>query len=447
MDNRSSSGMPSSAAPVGYGGTIPSGAELPVNRMHASFTVEGANAIKALTPLPRGQIITLYFLGAASFINSSQLICPGAADVTFATGDAGLVRSQGDGVWRLLRRFPAASDFAVTGANVFSGAQTIANIIGGSAAASALNLQSTSGVGTSDVVNVNIGNNGSVNAGKFSQTLTSFQNSAQFKFNVSGGSTQPLWDFVDNNAWAGSGGAMRFFGLDSGSNLRLGAIINAGLADKTAGAFKGDIDFVVYGPSSAVQAQVALSGLYGGFVPAADNVYELGDLTLRWSSVNAMALNINTSTSLGAPVSIGFNSSTSQGISLQTNNSSIAGAPLLFKNSAGTACGSISFGAGQTSVLFNTTSDKRLKTDERDLNDPAAVIMQTKIWDFMWKSSGKRSVGVFAQDAYAVCPDAITPPKNEEDPWQADYSKYVPYLIAHNQSLERRLAALETRSA
>jgi hypothetical protein len=79
--------------------------------------------------------------------------------------------------------------------------------------------------------------------------------------------------------------------------------------------------------------------------------------------------------------------------------------------------------------------------------DPRAVIMNTKIWDFEWKASGQRSVGVFAQDAYAVCPDAISAPKSDDELWQIDYSKYVPHLLAHNQMLQRELDKLNARIA
>jgi hypothetical protein len=106
-----------------------------------------------------------------------------------------------------------------------------------------------------------------------------------------------------------------------------------------------------------------------------------------------------------------------------------------------------SIAANTTATLYNTTSDKRLKTNERDVADPRAVIMNTKIWDFEWKASGQRSVGVFAQDAYAVCPDAISAPKSDDELWQIDYSKYVPHLLAHNQLLQRELDKLNARIA
>lgn len=117
-----------------------------------------------------------------------------------------------------------------------------------------------------------------------------------------------------------------------------------------------------------------------------------------------------------------------------------------FCNSTGSTIGSIGNTSG-SATTFNTSSDRTLKTDERDLEDPSYVVMNTKVWDFAWKTTGKRSVGVFAQDAYEVCPDAISPPQGDGEHWQADYSKYVPYLIAHNQMLQGKLNEMEARLA
>lgn len=108
MDNRSSFAPPQSAPPVGYGGAIPSGKELAVNRMHASFTVEGSSAISRLTALPRGIIMTLYFSGAPSLVNGTALICPGGNNIQCASGDAVIVRSLGDGGWRVLAYMPGS---------------------------------------------------------------------------------------------------------------------------------------------------------------------------------------------------------------------------------------------------------------------------------------------------------------------------------------------------
>jgi hypothetical protein len=108
MDNRSSFGIPAGAAALGYNGAIQSGTELPVNRMFSSYTVEGSNPIARLTGLPRGQNVTLYCTAAPSFVHSANLLCPGAANMQCAAGDYVLVRSLGNGNWRVIARFPSA---------------------------------------------------------------------------------------------------------------------------------------------------------------------------------------------------------------------------------------------------------------------------------------------------------------------------------------------------
>lgn len=142
MDNRSSFGVPRSPSPLGHGGNIPSGAELPVNRLHASFSVEGSNTIKRLTALEKGVTLTLDCTGSPTFANSSQLICPDGRDIHFAAGDGALVRSQGDGIWRVLKVFPARgevlksiSEFGPVGSSddtaTWNRAVSYANSIGG----------------------------------------------------------------------------------------------------------------------------------------------------------------------------------------------------------------------------------------------------------------------------------------------------------------------------
>jgi hypothetical protein len=128
------------------------------------------------------------------------------------------------------------------------------------------------------------------------------------------------------------------------------------------------------------------------------------------------------------------------------------GAYLSFRNAAGTVIGSITELAGNASVAFNTTSDKRLKTD-RGVATDLSILERLVIHDFDW-SDGTRDRGVFAQDAHAVSPRAITVGTDDrladgtlEHPWQTDYSKYVPDLIVGWQHQAAQLAALAARIA
>jgi hypothetical protein len=109
----------------------------------------------------------------------------------------------------------------------------------------------------------------------------------------------------------------------------------------------------------------------------------------------------------------------------------------------GVTVGTIVMTGGTTA--YNTSSDKALKTNWQ-LFDAGAIIDRLEAWRFDWKNGGS-GYGVLAQDAYEVFPDAITPPSEDTDIWQADYAKFVPLLLAEIKELRRRFAELHGRLA
>ena len=131
--------------------------------------------------------------------------------------------------------------------------------------------------------------------------------------------------------------------------------------------------------------------------------------------------------------------------------------------STGTNVGSITVTTSATA--YNTSSDKRLKTDLGVVTS-TDLLSRTVIHDFHWIADGSRARGVFAQEAYAVAPFAISVGSDEVQdgrlahPWSVDYSKFVPDLIVgwqqHDKELfdngvsiitqlAARIAALETK--
>jgi hypothetical protein len=123
-----------------------------------------------------------------------------------------------------------------------------------------------------------------------------------------------------------------------------------------------------------------------------------------------------------------------------------------FFNSALALMGSISQ-ASATTVAYNTSSDARLKDDAGRAGDLAAL-RAVVVHDFTWKADGRRARGVFAQEAAAVFPSAITKGTDEmteggdlAQPWMTDYSKFVPDLIVgwqqHDDTLAEIIACLE----
>lgn len=137
-----------------------------------------------------------------------------------------------------------------------------------------------------------------------------------------------------------------------------------------------------------------------------------------------------------------FNPST--GYSLQSSRSATTNAShQSFYNPNGQV-GSITTNGSATA--FNTSSDERLKENPRAF-DAGAIIDAIDVWQFDWKVGGS-GYGVLAQQCYEVFPDAISPGDSDltqegAQPWAADYSKFVPLLLAEVKALRARVAVLE----
>jgi len=108
------------------------------------------------------------------------------------------------------------------------------------------------------------------------------------------------------------------------------------------------------------------------------------------------------------------------------NSTSGPGTWTQFRNFGGVV-GSI--GIGSSSTAFNTTSDARLKTPLSMQSDYRSILKQIWVGDFEWNKTHAKSFGILAQQIYPLFPDAVTPPRNSDDLWQADYSKLAPLAV------------------
>ena len=101
--------------------------------------------------------------------------------------------------------------------------------------------------------------------------------------------------------------------------------------------------------------------------------------------------------------------------------------------------------SGTTAVLYNVTSDQRLKENIQDAASASSLIDLLQVRQFDWKTDNSHQrYGFIAQELVSVAPEAVHQPVNEEDMMAVDYSKLVPMLVKEIQSLRQRLAALET---
>jgi hypothetical protein len=141
--------------------------------------------------------------------------------------------------------------------------------------------------------------------------------------------------------------------------------------------------------------------------------------------------------------SINFNIAGGYGFNSHVNheNGTGSGVPYFSFNYNAATIGSI-VQNGTTAVLYNTTSDLRLKENIQDAAPASALIDSLQVRQFDWKSDNSHQrYGFVAQELVAVAPEAVHQPANPEAMMAVDYSKLVPMLVKEIQDLRKRLAA------
>ena len=100
--------------------------------------------------------------------------------------------------------------------------------------------------------------------------------------------------------------------------------------------------------------------------------------------------------------------------------------------------------SGTAAVLYNTTSDSRLKKNVANADDASSLIDAIQVRKFDWKSDGSHQrYGFVAQELVTVAPEAVHSPADPDEMMAVDYSKLVPMLVKELQSVRARLAKLE----
>ena len=104
--------------------------------------------------------------------------------------------------------------------------------------------------------------------------------------------------------------------------------------------------------------------------------------------------------------------------------------------------------SGTTAVLYNTTSDQRLKENIKPALSASKDIDAIKVRTFDWKSTPDETVkyGFIAQELVKVAPYAVKQGDDGDvvvDQWAVDASKLVPRMVKEIQDLRKRIALLE----
>ena len=115
----------------------------------------------------------------------------------------------------------------------------------------------------------------------------------------------------------------------------------------------------------------------------------------------------------------------------------------------GTQIGSITQ-AGTTAVAYNITSDYRLKTNAKPIENALVTIKALNPVSFTW-IDGRPDDGFIAHEIQAVIPNCVTGEKdavNEDGTpkyQQMDNSGVIPFLVKAIQELNAKVTALEAQ--
>jgi hypothetical protein len=120
-----------------------------------------------------------------------------------------------------------------------------------------------------------------------------------------------------------------------------------------------------------------------------------------------------------------------------TSNPTTGSIYIRFRDGDGDDIASIG-GNGSGGVAYNTTSDRRIKTDIVDTKRGLADLMQVRVRDYSpISNTSKRFTGYIAQELFEVFPDAVSKPENEQSFWSVDYGRITPLIIKAVQDLKR----------
>ena len=154
---------------------------------------------------------------------------------------------------------------------------------------------------------------------------------------------------------------------------------------------------------------------------------------------------VNTTSVIGvSKQSVAYNGATNWGIGIN-DTSSTSGSSFIQFQTGGTTRGNITNNAN-SGVLYNVTSDQRLKENIQDAETASSLIDVLQVRQYDWKENGiHQRYGFIAQELLNVAPEAVYQPNNPEEMMAVDYSKLVPILIKAHQEQQTIINDLKAR--
>ena len=275
-------------------------------------------------------------------------------------------------------------------------------------------------------------------------------------FVIYGGSAASVKLAIDSSGNVGIGTSSPTYKVDVAGSVNSNTSVNVNNTGTTANilfASSGQTGTTVRSNTVArIQSTAAGRDVNLQFSDNVSNAAEVGMLSgaLYFATAGTERMRIDSSgnllvgtTTASSSLTNGFNAvqtGTATYISVGHLTGSVSGSWYASFAYNGTQIGTISQ-SGTTAVLYNVTSDQRLKENIQDSESSSSLIDALQVRQFDWKTDNTHQrYGFIAQELVTVAPEAVHQPVNEEEMMAVDYSKLVPMLIKEIQSLRKRLA-------
>jgi hypothetical protein len=277
------------------------------------------------------------------------------------------------------------------------------------------------------------------------------QSTGVLYFNNSDNTNQYYWQNI--GATGANNATLILSRTNAGETLRVdssGNLLVGGTSALVSSSGRGNI--TVNGSTDSILA-FGSAGTNTGYLYATTSGMELasiGSTFVRFSTNGSERARIDSSGNLLVGTTTFANTNTNSAILqasggtcafiIQHDSTNGSGNAYHAFNYNGTGIGSITQ-SGTTAVLYNTTSDQRLKENITDADSASTLIDALQVRKFDWKAGGSHQrYGFVAQELVTVAPEAVHQPEDIEQMMAVDYSKLVPMLVKEIQSLRKRLA-------
>jgi hypothetical protein len=260
--------------------------------------------------------------------------------------------------------------------------------------------------------------------------------------------------------------------LDASGNLGVGTTspvspLTAARGNVTGAGQWASSAIAVYNPTNiGSYSQIAFgyttgttnAAAYIGFVSTNQGSNGYGDLVFGTRAVNTdtqpteraridssgnLLVGTTSQISSGKQV-VSFSGATFNGLVLSESANTSSTTYLTFNNGS-TIIGSVARVGATSAVVYNTTSDQRLKSNIENAEPVLDKLMQVQVRQYDWTDGDlHQDYGFIAQEIDSVLSGVVTQGKTEEDMWQLDYSRLTPHLVKAIQEQQAIINAQQT---